>query len=239
MRATKLIGLIIAILGLLTAMIVLITEGIKLYRELPSPMPQTSQSNENLFTQNFDGTDGSFDTNVWVCSIGNCNAQNVFQKNGTLVFMFKASEISSETWGTFIKSQSVWKMESLISLEGKLQISANTKGGTWLGIDKSSLCAISAKSNSDIPIVHCDLSAVGNTEYTTADIPVEFDTWYLIRIDYDPITQEQKYYLDNKLIGQHTQKSLPDLISVILGAWREENQSVNAYIDNVVVKTRP
>src|SRR5258705_5237820 len=193
----------------------------------------------NVFTQNFDGADGSFDTNVWVCPSGSCNAQNVFQQNGTLVFKFNTLEISPETWGVFMKSEATWKMGNLISLEGKLQIGTKTKGGTWLGLDNSSKCSIRAKPDVDIPIIYCDLSSGGTTEYSTPDLQVEFDKWYLIRIDYDPITQEQKYYLDNNLIGRHTPKSSPDLASVSLGAWREQNQSVDAYIDNVVVRSRP
>jgi len=201
---------------------------------------QTAQSNEIVFTQNFDGGDGSFDTNAWSCPAGSCNAQNVFQRNGTLVFKFNNSEIPSETWGVFMKSEATWKIGNLISLEGKLQIDSNTKGGTWLGLDKSSACAIFAKPDIDTPSVHCDLGTTdGNIEYTTGDIPVEFNKWYLIRIDYDPITQEQNYYLDNKFIGQHTPKSPPDLTSIAIGAWREQNQSVGAYIDNIIVRVRP
>jgi len=47
MRTIKLIGLIVAILGLLTAMTALITEGIKLYRELPTVTPQPQVVNDS------------------------------------------------------------------------------------------------------------------------------------------------------------------------------------------------
>ena len=238
----------IRVFSTITGVILIITAALLSSPELlnaftPAPKDpteiQSAQLNENVFTQNFDGLDGSFDTNVWVCPAGSCNAQNVFQRNGTLVFKFNNLEISSETWGVFMKSEATWKMGNLISLEGKLQIDANTKGGTWLGLDGSSACALFAKPDIDTPSVHCDLGSDGITEYTTGDFPVEFDKWYLIRIDYDPVTQEQKYHLDNKLIGQHIPKSPPDLTSVSLGTWREQNQSVDAYIDNVVVRSRP
>jgi len=200
---------------------------------------QPAQPNENVFTQSFDGSDGSFDTNVWVCSAGNCNAQNVFQRNGTLAFKFNTLEISTETWGANLKSKATWKMGNIISLEGRLQIGANSKGGTWLGLDKSSTCALFTKPDIDALSFDCNLSSDGETEFTTPDLQVEFDKWYTIRIDYDPITQEQKYYLDDKFLGQHTPKNPPDLTLVSLGAWRQDNLSATTFIDNIVVKSRP
>lgn len=189
----------------------------------------------NIFTQNFDGSDGSFDSNVWICGAGSCSAQNVFQQNGNLVFQFKTSEISSETWGAFLKSQATWKMQNLVSIQGRLQISPITKGGTWLSLIDSSGCVLFAKPDIDTPFVHCDLG----TEYTTGDLQVEFDTWYTLRIEYDPVTQELKYYLEDELIGRYKPKIPPDLTAVAIGAWREQNQSVVAFIDNIVVKIRP
>lgn len=52
MRTIKLIGLIVAILSLLTAIIVLITEGIKLWRELPAHS-STAISTSQTFISSF------------------------------------------------------------------------------------------------------------------------------------------------------------------------------------------
>ncbi len=207
---------------------------------------QPVQSNESVFTQNFDGADGSLDTNVWVCSTGNCGAQNMFRQNGTLVFKFNNLEISPEIWGGILQSQATWRTSSFISVEGRLQIGANTRGGAWLGLDSEGwsgtyhgpACAIST-SEIDEPIIGCNLGPDYNKEYLTADIPINFDTWYLIRMDLDPTTQEYRYYLDDKLIGQNKPSKWLDSVSLILGAWRQGNQSMNVYIDDVNIKIKP
>ena len=196
---------------------------------------QPAQPNEDVFTYDFDGSNGSFDSNAWICGAGSCSAQNVFQQNGNLVFNFTNSEIASETWGAFLKSEATWKMQNLVSIQARLQIGPITKGGTWLGLNDSSACALFAKPDIDTPFVHCDL----NTEYTTGDLQVEFDTWYTLRIEYDSVTQELKYYLEDELIGRNKPKNSPDLTAVAIGAWREQNQSVAAFIDSIVVKIRP
>ena len=238
----KLLGDLIAkgssggsVFALVVAILALLGGGaFVLFWQMPSEAPK-----EITFTQNFDGSDGSFDTNVFVCQSNSCNAQSVFQRNGTLAFKFDALEVSSEIWGAYMTSKAVWKMEDLISIEGNLQISPNSVGGTWLGLNASAACALFGKPNADDASVHCDLSSNGKTEYITSDLPAKFNTWYLVRIDYDPVTHEQKYYLDNVLIGRHTPENFPDTTSLSLGAWREDNQSVNAFIDNIVVRTKP
>lgn len=61
MRALKFIGLIIAILGLLTALVALITEGLKLYREIsaPTPQPQTTLSSPTSETTTANSTEST------------------------------------------------------------------------------------------------------------------------------------------------------------------------------------
>lgn len=227
-------GTVIA--ALIAGLVTLIVAGkIPFITQAPTP----TQPSDKVFIQNFDNSEGSFDTSLFECPVISCNAQNVFQRNGTLVFKFNNLEVSSDVWGAYMKSRVAWNIEDLISIEGNLQISTNTRGGTWLGLNESTGCSIFARTDDDAPSMHCDLSPNGTTEYSTADLPIKFDTWYLIRIDYDPITREQKYYLDNTLIGKYTPKNVPDLATLSFGAWREQNQSVNAFIDNIVVKTKP
>lgn len=131
-------------------------------------------------------------------------------------------------------------------MEGRLQIGANTRSGAWLGLDSEGwsgtyhgpACTIYAPEI-DKPVIRCDFGPDNNKEYVTANIPVNFDTWYSIRIDLDPTTQEYKYYLDDKLIGQNKPSKWLDSVSVIIGTWRDDNQSVDIHIDDISVKIKP
>jgi hypothetical protein len=61
MRTIKSIGLIVAVLGLLTAIITLVAEGIKLYRELPTATPQIHVTGDSpVTTSNSENTQPIF-----------------------------------------------------------------------------------------------------------------------------------------------------------------------------------
>jgi hypothetical protein len=210
------------------------------------PGSEGASNSTIALSDSFSGSNSGYDTNAWSCSTGNCDTQNMFQQNGTLVFKLNTSEISPEIWGGILQSQATWKTSSFISVEGRLQIGANTRGGAWLGLDSEGWsgtyhgpsCSIFT-SEVDKPIIECNLGPDYNKEYVTADIPVKFETWYLIRMDLDPITQEYRYYLDNQLIGQNKPNTWLDSVSAILGMWRRDNQSVDIHIDDISVKTKP
>lgn len=210
-----------------------------------SEQPQTvtpdtqSSTNELIHKQGFDDSNGSFDTNIWDCSYGGCNAQNIFQRDGMLVFKYNTAEIPSDNWGVYMLTRTLWNTGDLVSVEGKLQLGANSRGVAWLGIVNSGSCTIGS-DNPDIetPTIGCYVGPNENREYISEKIPAKFDTWYSIRIDFDPITQEQRYYVDGKLIGQYKEIDLTDFEPLTIGVARVTGQSVYGYYDDIVVRTR-
>jgi hypothetical protein len=97
MRTIKTIGLIVAMLGLCTALIALATEGLKLYRELPregaavttvvTPLPQNA---------NTDGPSPQFINTVTIPS--DTNAGNVYTAPQTGTYIFQYSDSASAFW---------------------------------------------------------------------------------------------------------------------------------------------
>ena len=252
-------GMIVAAIGLIGSLIAIFTflTGIVSIQDLPkltrAPSRSTAapasteiqhfQPSEDMFTQDFNGSDSSYDHQVWVCTAGSCDDQNMFQQNGTLVFKFTGSDL----WGGIMRSQAAWKPEDLVSIEGKLRLGANTRGGAWLGIDsqgwqgveKGGNCSISVNPEDNTPHIGCNIGPDGEKEYLTPDQYVEYDTWYSVRIDFDPVTQEQTYYVDGELIGQYLPKISTNSVSAILGVWRDGDNLVEAYIDDIIVTTKP
>ena len=109
---------------------------------------------------------------------------------------------SSDPWGTIIGTQSQWELSGIASLESKLQITASSRGGFWFGVDdtdplgivRGPSCAIA--TNPDMPVIGCHFNhkTDEDSEYLTGDVPIKYDTWYMVRIDFDPITQSMSYF---------------------------------------------
>jgi hypothetical protein len=211
---------------------------------------KNSQDPEIAFLESFDGPDGNLDPNIWACSGGDCNALNnrLFRQNGMFIFKYDGSDDSSRTWATVIKSNASWETKALISIEEKLKIGSNSRGGIWLGVDgdgwqgavKGTDCSITAvKPNVDTPQINCSIGPDEKKDYTSSKLSAAFDQWYTVKISFDPTTREQKFFVDGQQIGQFTPQNLSENVSVILGVFCEDGQPADVYVDDIVVKTLP
>ena len=69
----------------------------------------------------------------------------------------------------------------------------------------------------DTAYAHCQIAQSQgdnwNDEYQTPGIPVNYDTWYTLRIETNPATANMQFFLDNTLLGNHTPKDAAALLS--------------------------
>lgn len=155
------------------------------------------------------------------------------------VFKFNTADVSSENWGVYMITRTLWNTVELVSVEGKLQLGANSRGLAWLGIVNSGSCCIETNDpDINTPTIRCYVGPNEKREYISERTPAKYDTWYLIRIDFDPITREQRFYVDGELIGQYKEMDLTDFEPITIGVARVTDQSVYGYYDDIVVKTR-
>ena len=97
----------------------------------PYPLPtQTVMPTQNIvqssqtiaFSDTFDESVGSYDTNLWDC-VNDCSIQHMFLRDGVLNLQRNGEGT------TFIRSRSNWSYSELASLTGKFQISSNSNYG--------------------------------------------------------------------------------------------------------------
>jgi hypothetical protein len=76
-------------------------------------------------------------------------------------------------------------------------------------------------------------------EYTTADVPISYNTWHTARIEIVPTTAELRFYLNGALIGNHTPSDAVALaavtdLSASLDLWNgDANATSTRYVDDV------
>ena len=52
-----------------------------------------------------------------------------------------------------------------------------------------------------------------NIEYWTPTKQIDYDTWYTIRMEFDPTTAGMRFYMDNALIGSHVPQDAAALLT--------------------------
>jgi hypothetical protein len=141
-----------------------------------------------------------------------------------------------------IRSKNTWKINTIVSFEGKIKISSFTKSGGWIGVSDAvsqSACSIRTSTPSGTPTLGCDYKENSLLEYNTDEFPAEFDKWFLFSINYSPETNEYKYYVDNKIIGKYSPNKSPESVGVYIGVWKPENNAMEVIMDDVKLFIKP
>jgi len=205
----------------------------------PTPSPTPTIIPSISFMERFDDPDGIYMTGKWFCLSGTCDARNVFLGEDVLVFKFAVTD----SWGSILQTHDQWNMSDIVSLEGKLLLTEGSLGGVWIrlegGLEHGPSCAISNWTNG-IPVIGCNFNynSDKDVEYITEFVPIEFDTWYSVRIEYDPMMPEIRYFLDDELIGQHVPKNPPGYVAINMGAYKySTGDQFEIYVDEVILKT--
>lgn len=64
---------------------------------------------------------------------------------------------------------------------------------------------------------------ISQRTYFTSKIPVEFDKWYKVQINFEQSSRMVRYYLDEVLIGEYSLLTVPDTVKVNLGIYSEDD----------------
>lgn len=217
-------------------------------------LPLVLKNYDPLLYDNFDDPtwDGAWNPAKWRFE-GNAALFRAIQQNGSLTFTSGGNVPAGQGAALKMISPDGRSLGQLRVFEARVKLSSDHRGGfvsVHPFIDANPInghgwwtqCVLSAGADRK-PFVNCDVyTYVGATytpEYDTADYQAQYDTWYTLRIEADPTTAHLKFYLDGRLIGEHTPNDAAALIVATnlrpdVSVWNgEANASATRYVDDV------
>lgn len=168
-----------------------------------------------LLSDDFDNTayERGYNSDIWSCN--NCEVGSVSHENGTIRL-----EVNGANLGLNLSSKSEWSSSQIKYITGKLKLTKDEKNGNGT-VDLSLHTTLTSKlwqvgcliSSSQFSLTQaefgCEIFTVNPQqewyyEYRTPTTIVNYGEWQEVKIEIDPKTFELSFYLDGKLIGQHT-----------------------------------
>jgi hypothetical protein len=223
----------------------------------PTTALQPNSANPNvingqiLLTDNFDDSSTrGYNPDMWSCN--NCDVGNVSNENDTIQL-----EVNGANLALNLSSKTAWLSSQINYLSGKLSLTKDEKNGNGT-VDLSLHTTLASKlwqvgcliSPSQFSLNQaefgCEMFTVNpqqqwHYEYRTPSTVINYSEWHEAKIEINPKTLELSFYLDNKLIGQHTPADANELKSMKLtaqmGIYTYDNKDGHliANIDDVLV----
>jgi DNA-binding beta-propeller fold protein YncE len=217
-------------------------------------LPVTMRNYDPLLYDNFDDPawEGAYNPARWQLSDDPALFQ-VKQQNGTLVFTSGNSVPAGQGASLKMCSPNERDLRHLQIFQARVKLSSDHAGGyasVHPFVDANPInghgwwtqCVLGAGTDRR-PSVSCDVHTyVGSTytsEYGTPDYPAQYDTWYTLRIEADPTTAHLRFYLDGRLIGEHTPSDAAALVTATnfrpdVSIWNgDANTVATRYVDDV------
>ena len=194
--------------------------------------------------------DGSYNSAKWEFS-GN-SAFQAKQQGGALAFTSSNQIPALQGGGISLSQPDQRTLKQLQVFEGKLKMGKDHAGGyaavelfIWAGGIAGhnwwTQCQLGTFDGAEA-FFYCDVTTnpggVFNVEYKTST-SASLDTWHAVRIETNPATAEQRFYLDNKLAGSHVPKDAASLILATtfqpqVTVWNgAADTTVTRYVDDV------
>ena len=113
--------------------------------------------------------------------------------------------------------------------EARMKISSDRTGGSstvWIHVSAGSIaghqewlteCGLGGRPTQSAwagcSIMTTEDGQDYNTEYQTPTKYLVYDTWYAVRMEFDPTTAGMRFYVDNELIGSHVPQDAAALLT--------------------------
>lgn len=184
--------------------------------------------------------DGSFNTELWTYYID----PQAYQQSGVLVF---PSTSGPDNWDRQLwpRQPLDWHLDDLGYIEAKLKLSDDVQGDfSMVKVNLSShvggepwftQCYLAGEETRHY--FHCDVYNP-EFEFVTADIEVDYNTWYTVRIEIDPDTT-MRFYLDGQLVDSYQPVDAAELQEATFrpkfGMWYRWPSMGTGYFDHVCI----
>ena len=195
--------------------------------------------------------DGAFNTGNW--DLERSDNILVEQQGGSLVIRAaKVTNRVTNSWLTMKLPENIKLTGSTAFLEARMMISGDHQGN-YMNVT----IKMNAYPGGDVWWSQCGLAALGTgapqvlcdvTNFTRDRqpefqpiVPIQYDKWYVVRMEIVPDDFEVSFYLDGRLIGRGVPSDSERLrlvgFSRTVDSWVDANTSMTAYVD--YVKTAP
>jgi hypothetical protein len=185
---------------------------------------------------------GKINPSLWSVG-GYSNEGKVYQQDGVLVL----SDIANSGSEGFILALKNWKETNFSSFQAKVKLSSEhtgNEGNITLNAD--------SWTTHDIPGNWAEFGIGYQGENSarihtffgdgsgSVSVNAKYDTWYTLRVEFDNGTNTFSYFIDDQLFSTHTLPN-PDgniQFKPAIQLWHKNGTSVNAYIDDVIVRLK-
>jgi hypothetical protein len=215
-----------------------------------------SGSPKILLSDSFDDLayDRGYNTSLWSCN--NCEVGSISREDGAIRL-----ELSGADLALNISSRSSWLSGQVGYIKGRLKLIKDENNGNGT-VDLSLHTTLTSKywqtgclitpspfsltqAEYGCEIFTVDAQKQWKYEYHTPTTVVAYGEWHTTKIELMPNTFELRFYLDDKLIGQHTPMDAGELKSrdlaaqISIYAYDGKYGHVVAYADDVLVVPVP
>lgn len=206
------------------------------------PIPTPGGSGESIFSADFNDSsfDGSFDSGQWIYqeSFSDISIQ---QLNGAIV-MSKPS-ISGMASGN-LKTNRTWSFGDFSYIEARLKLDQKHRGEMGnAGFSFGNVgCSVQIQGINTTPFIWCAQSHIDQSQQWVADYMsgsyyIDYDKWYLVRIEFDSNTHEFISYIDGKPFYSWQPVNIDELLQgenpISLGVWADNGTAITGYVDDV------
>lgn len=189
--------------------------------------------------------DGKYNTSLWNCS--GCTLGNVTVKQEDDVVRIEANSGSQG-----LTAQPSWLLEYVNYVQGKMNLQSTEAVGGFVSLgfgiptevgQWQTMCSIMGNQNpTGQTNFTCEVCTTINgqyvCEYTSESFPVNYNEWHTTKIEVAPNTFGLRFYLDDKLIGEHTPANANELkgkfLRMFFGVTADKN--IVGYFDDIIVQ---
>jgi len=196
-------------------------------------LPLVLKNYDPLLYDNFDDPawDGAWNPAKWSWWPGENNRFQARQQNGVMV-LTSTSFASAGNTTLQVQQGERRSLTQLRLYETRMKISSDRVGGSsalWMHVSTGSIaghqewlteCGLSGRPV-QLAWFSCSIMTTENgqdynVEYWTPARQLAYDTWYIVRMEFDPATARIRFYLDNELIGSHLPLDAAALLTTVM-----------------------
>jgi plastocyanin len=169
------------------------------------------------------------------------------QQSGSLVLNNTAGTPAHDGLDMWLIQPPSRSLQQIKEFEAKLKVSSGNYNTVKIQILSEAInghgwwteCSLQSSNN-----MSCDIYTYNGSTYTEeygTNAAISTNTWYIVRMEINPITAEIRYYLNNVLIGNHTPNDATSLLAATnfvprVGTWNDiSGVTGTRYIDDVKI----
>lgn len=197
-------------------------------------LPPTQTPSASAIYDNFNDTnyDDSFNNILWARGQGSSGSTQVKQQDGSLTIF----DNPKSTGEGLILNLSNWQKSKFGFFEAKVKL--HYENGAFGNITLNTFSSAIPSGWTEmglIPISNGAILQVNVNYKSVVTKSIKYDTWYVLRVEYNDDTNTLNYFLDGEKIGSYTIPSKPTKITPGIQFWHPSGGFGTVYVDYVSI----